>query len=195
MHPADGRRIRRMLIGFPIAVLLCPVLLIVALGGFALVVPAHSASTVIPQLQARLLLRFYYTWGSESGRYLTIGTPRGHLTINMTAFDWAHNSRTSIYLTPDRKLAALGPIGDDHILTVSSMRVNSIHGIASHDWVYLGAFDYDMSYGRRTLRFVTAEEQGECIPMRMEIESNAAAPRNAARQRNCAHYEPAKGRS
>jgi hypothetical protein len=181
-------RIRRILFVLPLAVLLAPVLPIVALLAYALIFPAHSASVVIPELEARLLLRFYYTWGDESGRHLTVATPRGHLTINMTAFDWAHNSRTSVYLTPDNKLAVLGPTGDDYVVSLHPPNSGRAFRLASETWTYLGAFDYDLSHGARALRFVTAAEQAECIPMLMEVVHYDWAPRNAARQRSCKHY-------
>jgi hypothetical protein len=188
-HPPEGWRIRRVLFVLPLAVLLAPVMPIIALLVYAFFFPAYSASVVIPELQARVLLRFYYVQNDESGRHLTVATPRGDVTIGMTAFDWAHNSRTSIYLTPDSKLAVLGPAGDDYLVSFnpSPMNAGPPVGVESNEWVYLGAFDYDLSGGARTLRFLTAQEQGECIPM-VGVATKATDTRPNARQSRCAHY-------
>jgi hypothetical protein len=74
------------------------------------VVPVYSASTQLTDLQTTLTLRFYYTWdeNTDHGRYLYVTAPNGSTEIAMTAFDWAHNSRTSIYLTPQRKIGIIG---------------------------------------------------------------------------------------
>ena len=63
--------------------------------------------TRIELLKAVVKLQFFYMWyeARDAGRYLTIQTPRGQITVRMHAFDWAHNSRTSLYITPDRGIA------------------------------------------------------------------------------------------
>jgi hypothetical protein len=71
------------------------------------IVPAYSASTYISETQTTLTLRFYYTEdeNADHGRYLYVSSPNGAIRIAMTAFDWAHNSRTSVYLTPQHSFA------------------------------------------------------------------------------------------
>jgi hypothetical protein len=105
----------------------------------------------------------------------------------MTAFDWAHNSRTSIYVTPERKIGIIGPIGDDYLASLDPPQTMTARE-PSDDWSYLGAFDFQLlGGGARRLRFVSAAEQAECIPMRgTDIEDHQV--RKAARQRDCDHY-------
>ena len=152
--------------------------------------PAHSARTKIPDLETDLTLRFYYTWdeNADAGRYLYVNTPSGRIRIAMTAFDWAHNSRTSVYLTPERKIAVLGPAGDDYLVSLDPLTTKVAAGV-SENWAYLGAFDFQPAEdGGRPLRFVSAAEQAECIPMLSEGPYQAYKTRTSARQRNCSHY-------
>ena len=108
------------------------------------VVPPYSATMQIPELRTTLTLRFFYIWDEQTdhGRYLIIQTPRGHIKIAMTAFDWAHNSRTSVYLTPAREIAILGPMGDDRLVSLETLTTKNARG-PSDDWTYLGAFDFE----------------------------------------------------
>lgn len=126
--------------------LLAPLVVILPLGAlfaaydaYWTVVPAHAASTKITALDTDLTLRFYYTWdeNTDAGRYLSINAPSGRITIAITAFDWAHNSRTSIYLTPDRKVAVLGPSGSDYLVSLDPPAATPPIG-PSDDWSYLG---------------------------------------------------------
>jgi hypothetical protein len=98
---------RRRVIQVLIAVAIIPILIPIVVIGYVNWVPPYTATMVIPELRAQLTLRFYYVWdeGAEHGRYLTIRGPAGNTTIAMTAYDWAHNSRTSIYRTPDGEIA------------------------------------------------------------------------------------------
>jgi hypothetical protein len=165
-----------------------PVVAFAAYIAFWSVVPAYSASTEIADLQTTLTLRFYYIWDEQAdhGRYLYMRTPAGKIRIAMTAFDWAHNSRTSIYVTPERKIAIIGPIGDDYLASLDPPQTMIAKG-PSDDWSYLGAFDFQLLQGgARRLRFVSAAEQAECIPMvGADIEDQQV--RKAARQRHCDH--------
>jgi hypothetical protein len=158
----------------------------------------------IPELRTTLTLRFFYIWDvqTENGRYLTIETPHDHIKIAMTAWDWAHNSRTSVYLTPAGKIAIVGPMGDDYLVSLDPLTTKKAKG-SSDDWTYLGAFDYEnfhtpadwnnLSRVGRELRFITAAEQVECIPMRGSTIYEWQV-RKAARQDNCKDYarSPAK---
>ncbi|UPK05325.1 hypothetical protein [Bradyrhizobium sp. 170] len=144
----------------PLALILPVVIVVAGLFVHSAIVPAHSASTTIPDLETDLTLRFYSTWGdTDSGRYLYVNTPRGRIRIYMTAFDWAHYGRTSIYLTPERKIAVLGPSGDDYLVSLDPLTTKIATG-ASENWTYLGAFDFQfMEGGGRSLRFIGAAEQ------------------------------------
>src|SRR5947209_20067959 len=90
MLPPEGWRIARLAVVLPLAILLLPVALIIAFISYTTFIPAYSAAMIVPELQARVLLRFYYVSGQESGRYLSIETPRGRITFQMCGFDWAH---------------------------------------------------------------------------------------------------------
>jgi hypothetical protein len=172
----------------PLALMLPVVIVVAGLFVHSAVVPAHSASTRIPDLNTDLTLRFYSTWGNtDSGRYLYVHTPRGRTRIYMAAFDWAHNARTSIYLTPERKIAFLGPEGDDYLVSLDTLTATKVAAGASENWSYLGAFDFQFAEdGGRPLRFVSAAEQAECIPMLREGPYQADKARMSVRQRNCA---------
>jgi hypothetical protein len=147
------------------------------------VVPAYSASTHISEIQTTVTLRFYYT-DTDQGRYLYVKSPNGGIRIAMTAFDWAHDGRTSIYLTPQHKVGVAGPAGDDYLVSLDPPIVENARGY-SDDWAYLGAFDFGVGIGtKRLLRFVSAAEEAECIPMRGAAIENFQVRKNA-RQKYC----------
>jgi hypothetical protein len=171
------------------AIFLVPSVLIAVFDAYWRAVPWHSASLEIGELQTRLTLRFYGMWGhgADPGRQLTVRTPQGTTTVAMTAADWPHNARTSVYLTPDRQIAILGPIGDDYLVSLDPLTVSRARG-SGDNWTYLGAFDYELlPRSERQLRFIKADEQAECIPMRGS-DVDAWQARKAARQRDCIHY-------
>ena len=181
-------------VGLLLASTAAPVVAVAAYIAFWTFVPAYSASTVIADLQTSLTLRFYYIWDEQTdhGRYLSMNTPGGTARIAMTAFDWAHNSRTSIYVTPERKIGIIGPFGDDYLVSSDPLQTMPAKG-PSDDWSYLGAFDFQLLQGSaRKLRFVSAAEQAECIPMRV-ADIGDHQVRKMARQLNCDHYvDPAE---
>jgi hypothetical protein len=172
----------------PLVLILPAVIVVAGWIAHSAIVPAHSASTTIPDLETDLTLRFHYTWqDTDAGRYLYVNAPSGRIRIAMTAFDWAHNSRTSVYLTPERKIAVLGPSGDDYLVSLDPLTSKVAAGV-SENWAYLGAFDFQLiEDGGRPLRFVSAAEQAECIPMLSEGPYQAYKVRMSARQRNCSH--------
>ena len=178
-----------VIVGMLLVSTAAPVVTVAAYIAFWSLVPAYSASTGIVDLRTILTLRFYYIWDEQAdrGRYLSITTPDGTTRIAMRAFDWAHNSRTSIYVTPERKIGIIGPIDDDYLVSSDSPQTMRAGGY-SDDWSYLGAFDFQLlPGGAQRLRFVSAAEQAECIPMvGAEIENDQV--RKAARQRYCDHY-------
>lgn len=177
----------------PVAPLVLPCILIAVVFVLSLFLSGGpTASTKIPDLDTELTLRFYYTWrDADSGRYLYVDTPRGRIRVYMTAFDWAHYARTSIYLTPERKIAILGRTGDDYLVSLDPLTMISVAAGASENWTYLGAFDFEFTKdGGRLLRFVGAAEQAECIPMLMEGPYQTHKVRVSARQRTCPYVEP-----
>jgi hypothetical protein len=171
-----------------------PVAAVAAYIAFWSLVPAYSACTVIADLQTTLTLRFYYIWDEQTdrGRYLSVTTPDGTTRIAMKAFDWAHNSRTSIYVTPERRIGIIGPTGDDYLASPDPLQTVNARG-PSYDWTYLGAFDFEVLQGNaRRLRFVSVAEQPECIPMQGAYIASDQV-RKMARQRVCDHYvDPAE---
>jgi hypothetical protein len=174
----------------PLVLILPAVIVVAGWIAHSAIVPAHSASTKIPDLETDLTLRFYYTWdeNADAGRYLYVNAPSGRIRIAMTAFDWAHNSRTSVYLTPERKIAVLGPSGDDYLVSLAPLTTKVAAGV-SENWAYLGAFDFPLTEGGgRSLSFVGAAEHAECIPMLSEGPYQAYKVRTSARQRNCSHF-------
>ena len=177
-----------LLAAIVVAIPLAPIAAWIVYGA---IVPAQSASTVIAEVLTTLTLRFYYTWdgdNDDSGRYLHVTGPAGHLRVKLTAFDWAHNARTSLYLTPRREIGVLGPMGDDYLISLDPLgsRDRWVRG-PSDDWTYLGAFDYDYRLPARDgnrLRFFSAAEQIECIPM-LGGQIGDYLPRTAARRNRC----------
>jgi hypothetical protein len=146
----------------PLALVLPVVIIAAGVIAHSAMVPVHSASTTIPDLETGLTLRFYSTWSdADSGRYLYVDTPRGGIRIYMTAFDWAHHARTNVYLTPERKIAVLGPSGDNYLVSLDPLTTNVAAGV-SENWTYLGAFDFQPAEtGERPLRFISAAEQSQ----------------------------------
>jgi hypothetical protein len=183
------RSILIFLLAVAAVVVLLPLGAIGAWIAYWKLVPAYSASMAVTDLQTTLTLRFYYIWdeNSDHGRYLRVSGPNGSTTVAMTAFDWAHNGRTSIYVTPRKQIAIVGPIGDDYLVSLDPPRTDPARE-PSDDWTYLGAFDFEGAPGvGRQLGFISAEQQAECIPMRggRALDLNV---RKAARQEDCGHH-------
>jgi hypothetical protein len=180
---------RRRVIAVIVFTLSLPIVLPALFVAYISWVPPYSARMAISDLHAEMTLRFYYVSdvSTETGRYLTISAPGGRKTIAMTAFDWAHNSRTSIYRTPDGEIAILGPIGDDYLVSPDTMKVVQRYAADSERWIYLGAFDYERFQHGRELRFFRTDEQPECIPM-VGLDIHATQARYAARKRDCNIY-------
>jgi hypothetical protein len=148
------------------------------------------AETTIAEIDTRVTLKLYNTWdeNTNSGRYLTATSPSGSTKIKMTAFDWVHNARTGVYLTADRRIAILGPSGDDYLFSPGAEQATSAASIASDDWTYLGAFDFAfLPDGTQGLRFILAIEQAECIPMQSSV--TGMRVRQEARRSRCNRYE------
>jgi hypothetical protein len=176
-------------------VLVSPLLLIGAALAFwtiyIAIVPAFAASTEIPGNNITVRLQFFWIDDlfddglQKSGRFLTITSPRGRVDYNMPGWDWAHRARTSLYLTENNDLAILGPDEEDILIAGDPAKVSRAFRIPSQSWTYLGAFDFVQpvigGYDR-SLRFIPALEQEECVP---DQSPTPATPRNHARAMRC----------
>jgi len=147
------------------------------------IIPAKSGEVFFPEVETTVKLQFYYTWGDESGRFVTITTPNGTVRGNIEGWDWAHYARTSIYVTPEGNVAILGQAQDDYIVDSKTLQLTQLlSGRGSSDrWKYIGAFDN----GKPSLHFYPASEQRECIPMLREYHLDLALPRNEYRKPRC----------
>jgi hypothetical protein len=171
---------------------LLTLLILLFVGGLAAyfsIIPAYSADHDVEAVRTNVLLEFYMVWDEtkEDGRYLTISSPTGRRTVKMCGFDWAHRSRTGLYLTEDNKLAVMGPKECDYIIVnVETLKLANVRPAASEGWTYLGAFQIvlESDYKTRKLRFIDASEQAECIEMAIESWS-PTLPRNHARREDC----------
>jgi hypothetical protein len=183
-------RIRRLLFAVPIAIIVVPLALVATILGYMTAFPAHSATAEISALKARLTLQFYYVWGDDDqGRRLTIETPTRRTRLALNVFDWAHNARTSIYTTPDGGIAVLNAMGeDDRVVSPMAGTTSFPPTDASDEWTYVGAFDLAFADNAPQLRFISANEQAECVPMRSENRGTPRSARNAARYRDCPPY-------
>jgi hypothetical protein len=129
--------------------------------------PVYSASVSIPELNTTIKLEFYMVWDEmqESGRYLTVSTQKTSVRSEIDGFDWVHNARTSIYETPQHKIAVLGPMESDYVIDPRRIELNHLSPFASSvGWNYIGAFDFGGA--SHALQFFPASQQSECIPMR-----------------------------
>jgi hypothetical protein len=181
-----GRLVRMFLVLLALPVVGILMLGLIVLGGlvYTQLVPVAAAVTFVPELKASVRLELYYTLGDrDSGEYLIVEGPHGRAAGKIGGvLDWAHWSRTSLYLTEDRKLAVLGTAYEDYIIDPSRPTIAVLAGrIASEHWTYLGAFD-----GGHSLRFIPASEQRECNATAMHDEQPYAwAARPQSRHEWC----------
>jgi hypothetical protein len=160
-----------VLITLPILALCVPVSWYVARS---MLVPAETAETALPNLEATIGLEFYeLDWSNHSGRYLVVRNAAGEIRQGMSAFDWVHWPRTSIYLIGDGRVAVLGPTYDDYVVEPKRRTIDGLrHGTRSDTWTYLGAFDFK----NRKLVFIPASEQRECTATRGITDPSATRP-------------------
>jgi hypothetical protein len=123
-------------------------------------VPKHSADFHFNELNTTITLRFYMIWDedNDSGRYLTVKTPYGKVTQNMCGWDWAHRSRTNIYLTEDRKIEISGPDDCDYVVSTNPAKITPVISPSLDRWTYLGAF----GFSAKGFRFIPASEEMQC---------------------------------
>lgn len=176
-----------------VIVLATPIALLLALVGLYLTyvsfIPAYSAEHRVDQIATTVRLDFYLVWDEnhDNGRYLTVSRPGGRLSLSMCGYDWAHNSRTNIYLTPNVGLAVLGPDECNYMIAAKSFRVTADFDLPSERWSYLGAFDFLGLGAERHLRFAPAAEEPECLPHFKWPEHSGVVEglRNGARRDRC----------
>jgi hypothetical protein len=158
-------------------------------------VPAYSATYHIKAIDTDVRLKFYWVEdeNSDNGRYLTVSNRHGSVRKNVCGYDWAHNSRTSLYLTDESKIAVLGTNGCDYIVDVQSLSVEQVGDTPSQRWTYLGAFmltnEPPYTAASRALRFIDAPRQEECVVTSGTSETSGVrdlpVARAAARKERC----------
>jgi hypothetical protein len=139
VHHAPAWRIWRTLA----FVLALPILVPASCVLYIDLVPAHSASIYVKEANTTVSLSFYWLWDetpSNSGRFITVRSPRGTIKHEMCGFDWAHWSRTRLYLTDDRKIAVRG-FSECLDFVSPDLIVTQEIPTGSKGWRYLGEFD------------------------------------------------------
>jgi hypothetical protein len=174
-----------------VMVLAAPFVAIAVIGALGLaglyvhsrIIPAKSGEVFFPEIDTTVRLRFYYTWGDESGRFVTVTTRNGTIRGSIEGWDWAHYARTSIYVTPEGNVAILGQSEYDYMIDSKTLQLTQLlpGRVSSERWKYMGAFDT----GQPALHFYPASEQKECIPMLREYHQDMVLPRNEYRKRRC----------
>ncbi|MHC2801965.1 hypothetical protein ACVMII_001711 [Bradyrhizobium diazoefficiens] len=139
----------------------------------SMLIPTKAAEIELADLEATLGLEFYLHWSSDSGRYLVVRNSAGVVRQHLSAFDWTHWPRTSVYLINDGRVAVLGPTYDDYIVDPKRRTIETLwNGTPSDTWTYFGAFDFR----NEKLVFIPASEQRECTATRGVTEPSAARP-------------------
>lgn len=139
----------------------------------SMLIPAKAAEIGLPDSDATLGLEFYSHWSNDSGRYLIVRNSAGVVRQHMSAFDWIHWPRTSIYLINDGRVAVLGPTYDDYIVDPKRRTIETLwNGTPSDTWTYFGAFDFR----NENLVFIPGSDQRECTATRGVTDPSAARP-------------------
>lgn len=139
----------------------------------SMLIPAKAAEVGLPDLEATLGLEFYLHWSNGSGRYLVVRNSEAVVRQHMSAFDWTHWPRTSVYLVNDGRIAVLGPTYDDYIVDPKRRTIETLWSDTPSDtWTYFGAFDFR----NEKLVFIPASEQRECTATRGVTDPSAARP-------------------
>lgn len=159
-----GFKIRLLLITLTVVTLCAPVASCIVK---TVLIPVESAEVAFPNSDTIIKLEFYgvLDWSNDSGRYLVLKNGGSEVRQNMSAVDWVHWPRTSIYLIGDGRIAVLGPTYDDYVLDARSLTIEGLRaGTPSDTWTYFGAFDFS----HNKLKFIPASEQRECTDTRGE---------------------------
>jgi hypothetical protein len=160
----DTARVAALLLGGVFAIIAMPVFAFLTEILFYSVFPWHSAEHYVEAIRTNVRLEFYLVWdeAKEDGRYLTISSPAGRKTFEICGFDWAHYSRTNLYLTKDNDIAVEGFDHCDYVVAFAPDMLKLIEWRATvpAEWTYLGAFEIVADGPRREkkLRFIDASE-------------------------------------
>jgi hypothetical protein len=173
---ARGTKPRLLLLLVPIVAICAPISSCIV---ETILYPVEAAEIAVPDSDQTLSLEFYgvldWNLDSDSGRYLVLKDGNGTIRQRMTAFDWIHWPRTSVYLTGDGRIAVLGPTYDDYVVDPKRRTIEDLrYGTASDTWAYFGAFDFKDKY--KELKFIPASEQRECTPTRGMTDASATRP-------------------
>jgi hypothetical protein len=160
---ADTSKAAALLIGGAFAILALPLLAILAATLFFSVFPWFATDHYVETVHTNVRLEFYLVWDEtkDDGRYLTISSPAGRKTFEICGFDWAHRSRTNLYLTKNNNIAVEGPDHYDYVVALDTLKTTTWPGPVPADWTYLGAFEIvaEGPHRERVLRFIDALEQ------------------------------------
>jgi hypothetical protein len=103
----SAKAIAFLLLSPPAVLVFVMISIVLAWFAASKIFPAHPAAFYIKKVDATVGLKFYWIWNeTRDNRYLTVRTPQGTVTYPMCGFDWAHWSRTNIYLAGDQKIAS-----------------------------------------------------------------------------------------
>jgi hypothetical protein len=170
----QGAKVRLLLVLVPIVAICAPISWWIVK---TILYPVKTAEVAVPDSDEIVRLEFYgvLDWNrdNDSGRYLVLKSGVDEVRQSMTAFDWVHWPRTSIYLMGDGRIAALGPTYDDYVVDPKRRTIGTLRqGTASDTWTYFGAFDFK----NNKLKFIPASEQRECTPTRGITDALATRP-------------------
>lgn len=124
---------------------------------------------------------------ADGGYVIVVETSHGRLRHRLWE-DWGPADRTSLYVTPEGWVVALGGGGEDTMITIAGASAPVLVDIGerrrtnSETWRYVGAVDRQ----DRRLRFFAPSEQAECFamfgagssPYRREHQVEHFCPRN-----------------
>jgi hypothetical protein len=155
----------------------------------------HAASASYPLEDGAVArMDLWYTFAEgDSGAHLYVCNWLCRNEIKIDTWDWAHWIRTSLYRTPNGKIAVVHPFGGrpTHLVPLSWGVVETWDWQAADAdaWTYLGAFDWrgQNSPGGRDRRFdfIPSSEQRECIPMGGLEKKQSYQPRSNYQRDSC----------
>jgi hypothetical protein len=103
---------------------------------------------------------------ADGGYVIVVETPHGRIRHKLWE-DWGPADRTSLYVTPEGWVVALGGGGEDTMIAITGASAPALvaareRGRTNPDaWLYIGAVDVQ----DRRLRFFAPSEQAECFAM------------------------------
>ena len=160
---ANTAKVAALLIGGVFAILALPFLPIAAGMLYYSFFPWYAADHNVGAVRTNVLLEFYLLSdeAKDDGRYLTITNAAGRKRFEICGIDWAHYSRTNLYLTEDNNLAVEGVKHCDYVVALDKLELITWRGPVPDKWTYLGAFEIvaDAPSRERKLRFIDASEK------------------------------------